>query len=72
MICSVTGPSEEELKAQEIAHNRAAAAEAAMRKEKRKLTQEKKRQQKRQRAELQAKVIHHDDHKYASDQSITC
>ena len=55
LICSSAGPSEEELKAQHIAHNKAAAAEAAMRKEKRKQAQEKKRQQKRQREEL-AKV----------------
>lgn len=55
-LCSTAGPSEEELKAQDIAHNKAAAAEAAKRKEKRKLAQEKKLQQKRQRAEM-AKVI---------------
>lgn len=53
---SVAGPTLEEQKAQDIAHNKAAAAEAIMRKEKRKQAQEKKREQKRQRAELQSKV----------------
>jgi len=44
------------LKAQEVAHNKAAAAEAAQRKERRKTAQEKKKVQKAQKAELQAKV----------------
>ncbi len=56
VACSDSGPSAAELKAQEIAHNKAAAAEAAARKERRLAAQEKKKVQKAQRAELQAKV----------------
>lgn len=55
-VLKSNGPSAAELKAQEIAHNKVAAADAAQRKERRKTAQEKKKVQKAQRAEVQAKV----------------
>lgn len=54
--CSA-GPSAAELKEQERAHNRAAAAEAAQRKERRRQAQEKKRLKAQQRSEQAQQAV---------------